>query len=103
MSSMDVYERRYKVKKEGILDLMRKYFERENPKADLSNFSQTPASAILIQSIDTVEFLIFLETELDLEEDALDLEKFGPQLAGKSFGDIAGVLEGFLSKKQDQI
>ena len=87
------------MKKEGILDLMRTYFEKEKPKADLSNFSQTPASAILVQSIDTVEFLIFLETELDLEEDALDLERFGPQLAGKSFGEIAGLLEGFLSKK----
>lgn len=81
---------------------MRKYFEKENPKADLSNFSQMAASAILIQSIDTVEFLIFLETELDLEEDALDLERFGPQLSGKSFGEIAGLLEGFLSKKSEK-
>ena len=89
------------MKKEGILDLMRSYFENEKPKADLSNFSQTPASAILIQSIDTVEFLIFLENELDLEEDALDLEHFGPQLAGKSFGEIAGLLEGFLLKKSE--
>ena len=85
--------------KEGILDLMRKYFEKQKPKPDLSNFSQTPASAILIQSIDTVEFLIFLETELDLEEDALDLERFGPQLAGKSFGEIAGLLEGFVPER----
>jgi hypothetical protein len=96
---MGAYERNHKVNKEGILDLMRKYFEKEKPKADFSNFGQTPASAILVQSIDTVEFLIFLETELDLEEDALDLERFGPQLAGKSFGEIAGLLEGFLSKK----
>jgi len=99
---MGVYERSYKVEKEGILDLMRKYFERQKPKPNLSNFSQTPASTILVQSIDVVEFLIFLETELDLEDDALDLEKFGPQLAGKSFGEIAGLLEGFVSKKQEQ-
>ena len=96
---MAEYERSNKVNKEGILDVMRKYFEKQKPKPDLSNFSQTPASAILIQSIDTVEFLIFLETELDLEEDALDLERFGPQLAGKSFGEIAGLLEGFVPEK----
>ena len=99
---MDEYERSFEVKKEEILELMRKYFEKEMPKADLSNFSETPASAILVQSIDTVEFLIFLETELDLEEDALDLEKFGPQLARKSFDEIAGVLEDIVSKKQAQ-
>ena len=85
--------------KESILDLMRNYFEKQKPKPDLSNFSQTLASAILIQSIDTVEFLIFLETELNLEEDALDLERFGPQLAGKSFGEIAGLLEGFVPER----
>jgi len=97
---MGAYERSYKLNKEGILDLMRKYFERQKPKPDLRNFSQTPASAILVQSIDIVEFLIFLEMELNLEEDALDLEKFGPQLAGKSFGAIAGDLESYLARKE---
>ena len=94
------YERSDKVNKEGILDLMRKYFEKQKPKPDLSNFSQTPASAILIQSIDVVEFLIFLELELNLDENALDLEKFGPQLSGKSFGEIAGELESYLANQE---
>lgn len=70
------------------LDTMKRFFtaQGQTPPED---FEQQKPSEILTESLDVVDFVVFLEEELQVQ---LDLQKVGESLMGATFGELASEL-----------
>ena len=76
----------------SLLGLMRSYFEGKQPPEVLETLSEQSPRALLKESLDIVEFICFLEDELQRD---FDLAKLG-SLLNKNFGELAVEVSGQL-------
>lgn len=80
-----------------ILSLMEKYFAKKKPEASKTPLNEQPVTSLLQDSLDLVDFLIFLEEELKLEGE-IDMHQFGPSVMNKNFGELAEVIAKFIAE-----
>lgn len=80
-----------------ILSLMEKYFSNKKPEASQTPLREQPVTALLQDSLDLVDFLLFLEEELKLEGE-IDMHQFGPSVMNKNFGELADVIAKFIAE-----
>jgi acyl carrier protein len=82
---------------EKIMGLMQKFFSEKKPGESMENLSAQPVTSLLTDSLDVVDFLMFLEDELQLKTE-IDLTQFGPSLMNRNFGELAGEIAKWLSE-----
>ena len=72
-----------------VLQIMRAHFEGNYDAAELEGFADKKATDLLTESIDVVEFLMYLEDKLG---SGVDASKVGPAMANMTFGELAAEL-----------
>jgi hypothetical protein len=72
----------------GILGLMVEYFEKRHPQMTPESLSEQPVISLLKDSLDVVEFMIFMEEKLDVETQ-FDLNQIRARFVEGKFGDLA--------------
>jgi acyl carrier protein len=72
-----------------VLQLMKAHFEGNYEPSELEGFGEKKATDLLTESIDVVEFVMYLEDKLGASVVA---PKMGPAMASKTFGELAGEL-----------
>ena len=70
----------------AILERMRAYFEGKEPADVLASFSRQSPKALLHESLDVVDFILYLEEALGCE---IDVSEMGEALLNKDFGELA--------------
>ena len=78
-----------------IMGLMHKFFSEKKSAEAIENLSAQPVTSLLTDSLDVVDFLMFLEDELQLKTE-IDLTQFGPSLMNRNFGELAGEISRWL-------
>lgn len=68
-----------------VLELMRAFFQDRMSPEQLAGFADIPARSVLTQSLDVVDFVVYLEDELKREIDLMQLES----LFDLTFGGLA--------------
>lgn len=63
-----------------ILDVMKQYVELRKPDLHVQHIAGMPVTDVLKSSIDIVDFVLYLEEALGLEEDVVDLDRLGPRI-----------------------
>jgi acyl carrier protein len=76
---------------------MRTFFADKEPPEALENFADVKATDLLTESIDVIEFLMYLEDELHAK---IDANQVGPALAHMTFGELASKLGDGLNEQQ---
>ena len=76
---------------------MKAFFVDNNPPESLERFEDVKATDLLTESIDVIEFLMYLEDELRAK---IDANQIGPALANMTFGDLATKLCRVLSEQE---
>jgi acyl carrier protein len=71
------------------LNQMKTFFEDKTEPEVLQRFAETPSTELLEESIDVVEFIVYLEDELKIK---IDSNKLGPAVANMTFGELAAEL-----------
>ncbi len=79
-----------------ILSLMEKYFADKKPEFANAALREQPVTALLQDSLDLVDFLVYLEEALQLERE-IDMNQFGPSVMNKNFGELAELIAKFLA------
>jgi hypothetical protein len=75
------------VDKATVLGKMRTFFEENDaPPEVLANLAEAKATGVIRESIEALEFLMYLETELG---GTIDANALGPALANMTFGELA--------------
>jgi acyl carrier protein len=69
-----------------VLNQMKTFFVDKCEPEVLERFADTPATELLEESIDVVEFIVYLEDELGSR---IDANKVGPALANMTFSQLA--------------
>jgi acyl carrier protein len=72
-----------------VLSRMKAHFEHNCPPEVLERFAATPVTELLTESIDVIEFIVYLEDELGSR---IDANQVGPALANMTFGELAAEL-----------
>jgi acyl carrier protein len=72
--------------REAVLARMRAYFERKQPPDVLASLAQQSPKTLLADSLDVVDFILYLEEDLGGE---FDINEMGESLLNKNFGDLA--------------
>jgi hypothetical protein len=73
-----------------VVQVMRAHFEGGTYEpAELEGFADKKATELLTESIDVVEFLMYLEDHLG---PGVDASKVGPAMANMTFGELAAEL-----------
>jgi acyl carrier protein len=80
-----------------LMELMRAYFAGSQPEAVLSSLETRYPEDLLKESLDVVEFAVYLEEELGTD---LDINGLGQALAGKTFGELAAEVPRFLAERR---
>jgi hypothetical protein len=71
---------------EEILERMRAYFTGKQPEEALAGFAGQSPRALLRESLDVVDFIVYLEEELGRD---IDINQLGEALLNKNFGDLS--------------
>ena len=71
---------------EAVLTMMKGYFEGKQPADLLQAFASVQPRTLLKESLDVVDFVVYLEEELGRD---IDLNVLGEALLNKNFGDLA--------------
>jgi acyl carrier protein len=69
-----------------VLELMKAYFREKQPPEVLQTFAEQSPRALLKESLDVVDFVVYLEEELGRE---IDINQLGQALLNKNFGDLS--------------
>ena len=72
-----------------VLHTMKTFFEDKAEPEVLADFPKRSATELLEESIDVVEFIVYLEDELKIK---IDANKLGPAVANMTFEDLAAEL-----------
>ena len=83
----------------AILGLMKSYFVQRQPPLSAELLEQFPTQSpreLLKESLDVVDFLVYLEEELDRD---IDVNQLGEALLYKNFGDLAGEVARMLDEE----
>jgi acyl carrier protein len=78
--------RREEVEPEAILGRMKAYFEGKQPPEVLDTFAEQSPRALLKESLDVVDFVVYLEEELGRE---IDMNELSQSLLNENFGELA--------------
>lgn len=79
----------------ALLELMKGYFQEK--KADreiLARFAEQSPRALLKESLDVVDFVVYLEEKLDRE---IDINQFGEVLGVETFRQLAEEISGLIA------
>jgi acyl carrier protein len=79
---------------EALLETMKKYFAGKMAPAALEQFGELSPREYLKESLDVVDFVVFLEEELERE---IDLQQVGQALFQMNFGALAAEIAGMLA------
>jgi acyl carrier protein len=74
------------VEPDTLLQTMRSYFEGKQPPEVIENFGDQQPRALLKESLDLVEFVVYLEEELGRE---IDMDPLGEALMNKNFRELS--------------
>ena len=77
-----------------ILELMKAYFAGKQPAEVLDAFAEQSPKALLKESLDVVDFVVYLEEELGRD---IDINALGEALLNKNFGDLAAAVAQMLA------
>ena len=80
-----------------IMALMQRFFSEKKSLGSVENLRAQPVTSLLSDSLDVVDFLMFLEDELQLKTE-IDLTQFGPSLMNRNFGELAGEIARWLGE-----
>ena len=72
--------------RDAVLDKMRAYFEKKQPPEVLATFGTQPAKALLPDSLDVVDFILYIEEATGCE---IDINEVGEALMNKNFDELA--------------
>lgn len=75
------------MERDSVLSLMRAYFAEKQPPAVLENFAERSPRELLKESLDVVDFVVYLEEELERD---INISELGEALLNKNFGELAG-------------
>lgn len=75
--------------RERVLEIMRGYFAEKQPPHVLETFEQQSPRELLKESLDVVDFLLYLEEETGRE---IDVNELGETIVNRSFGELADEL-----------
>lgn len=70
----------------AVLTLMRAYFEGKEPPELLASFAEQSPRALLKESLDVVDFVVYLEEEIGRE---IAIQQVGEALMTMNFGQLA--------------
>jgi len=70
----------------AVLERMRAYFERKQPPEVLATFGTQSPKALLPDSLDVVDFILYLEEVTGCE---IDINEVGEALMNKNFDELA--------------
>jgi acyl carrier protein len=73
------------VESAAVLDLMKAYFADRQPEP-VATFSEQSPRELLKESLDVVDFVVYLEEQLDRE---IDIHQLGEALLNKNFGELS--------------
>ena len=73
--------------RDAVLDVMKRYFEGKEPAELMARFAELPPKSLLKESLDVVDFLVYLEEELGR---GIDVTRSSELFALPTFGDLAG-------------
>lgn len=71
---------------DDALQTMQRYFAGKAPPEVLERFDETPARNLLKESLDVVDFIVYLEEESGRE---VDIQEVGEALVGMTFRELA--------------
>ena len=71
---------------EAILGRMKAFFQETQPPEVIASFSEQSPRALLTESLDVVDFVVYLEDELGRE---IDINELSQSLLNKNFGELA--------------
>lgn len=71
---------------ELVLERMAAFFADRQPEAVMAEFATLSPRTLLQESLDVVDFVVYLEEELGVE---IPLQKLGEALYNKNFGELA--------------
>lgn len=69
-----------------ILETMKTYFAGKQPAEVLATFAEQSPRALLEESLDVVDFVVYLEEELERD---IDFNQLGDAIVNKNFGDLS--------------
>ncbi len=72
----------------GMLELMLEFFEKKNPKLTAEILGEQQVLSLLKDSLDIVDFMIFIEDKLGLETQ-FDLNQVRTSFINSSFSELA--------------
>ena len=78
-----------------LLETMRKFFAEKHTPQELENFAELTPQSLLKESLDVVDFVVYLEEELGVD---IDMNALGEALINKNFGELSQVVAGMLSQ-----
>ena len=78
-----------------VLEMMKAYFKGKQPAEVLDAFVEQSPRALLKESLDVVDFVVYLEEELGRE---IDINQLGSALLSKNFGDLSAEVSRMLAE-----
>lgn len=79
-----------------ILETMKAYFAGKQPVEVMDNFPQQSPRALLQESLDVVDFVVYLEEELGRD---IDINQLGEALLNKNFGELSAEVARILTEE----
>lgn len=79
-----------------VLETMKRYFAGKQPPEVLAGFGAQSPRALLKESLDVVDFVVYLEEEFERE---INLQELGEAILNKNFRDLSVVVAGLLSQE----
>jgi hypothetical protein len=77
------------MEKQAVLEIMRSYFIGKQPESALESFGQKFPRAFMTESLEVVDFLVYLEDETGFH---MDITEVGPAMLDKNFDELAARL-----------
>ncbi len=78
----------------GMLDVMRRYFQEKEQPAAMERFAELDPKSLLKESLDVVDFVVFLEDELGRE---IDTTRISEIFTATTFRELAGEVARLMS------
>lgn len=69
-----------------LLNVMKAYFEGKEPSEVLASFPEQYPKSLLKESLDVVDFIVYLEEELERD---INIQQLGQALVDKNFGELS--------------
>lgn len=86
---------------EVVMEKMKAYFAKSQPAEVVNTLGDQVVNRLLQDSLDVVEFLVYLEEELQLASE-IDLNSLGPQVVNRTFAEIAREIVTYVQTRPPQ-